>query len=363
MNVSRPRKQHYLPQFYLRGFSDGGTHFHQIEKKTGKSFGARVADSAAIRDFHTLDFKDCPDPDAFEKLLATVEGAIAPALSDLLLTERFSSDSRLAINRLTAMLMARVPASKAMVEQVTQEVMRSVGIQLQMHGKLPDPPIGFEDALSFENLSIEVANWHLVKHMFSLAFDEDILHVVGRLQAELIKAPNGRQFITGDQPVAQFNGDARPEESNGRGGLADPDTVLTLPLSSELALALYYGPAKENKPRIASEDEIDEVNRRTIVMAVERLFVRAPDESITKLLLRHGHCQAGSEFSVIRKPGGTAYHKLINMPVMDRRLYEPLGAQNKFTPREFRPRELRSNRGAVYPMMMQRISPESESNT
>jgi hypothetical protein len=353
----RPRKHHYLPQFYLRGFSEKGTHLYQIEKCTGKSFGASILDTAAIRDFHKLDFNGCTDPEALEKFVSKVEGLIAPALDSVLHDEAFTRGTRVSMDHLTSMLMARVPATKDMVEDSIRENVRSVGLLLEKHGGLPPKPLEVQEALSLENLRIDVGNWHVMQHMFALAFDDDILRIIGRCQAELLRAPTGKQFITGDQPVAQFNADARPEESDPRGGLADPDTVTTLPLSSELALVLSNnGRGKGQRAREATPAEVDEINRRTIIMSSDRLFACSIDDSVRQLLLRYGHCTAGAEIRVTRTPDGVSHHVLNMVPVMDQRLYEPLGARQAFTPIASRPYELRLNRGAVYPMVTTRIN-------
>ena len=38
----------------------------------------------------------------------------------------------------------------------------------------PKPSIEVQEALSFEKLRIDVGNWHVMQHMFALAFDDDI---------------------------------------------------------------------------------------------------------------------------------------------------------------------------------------------
>ena len=364
MKNPRPRKHHYLPQFYLRGFSENGTHLYQIEKRTGKSFGASIGDTAAIRDFHKLDFDGCPDPEALEKFVSKVEALIAPALDTVLADEKLTSKTRNAMDCLVSMLMARVPATRDMMEESVRESAKSVGMLLEKNGGLPPKPPELEDLLSFESLEISVSNWYVLQHMYALAFDEDILQVIGRSQAELLRAPAGKHFITGDQPVAQFNADARPEESDKRGGLADPDTVTTLPLSSKLALVLCNtGLSQGNGARDATPMEVDEINRRTIVMSNDRLFASSIDDSLRKLLLRYGHCTAGAEFEVTRDANGVSCHVLRNLPVMDPSLYEPLGAQHAFTPIANRPHQLRVNRGAVYPMSITRIPVGNDETT
>jgi hypothetical protein len=46
---NRPRKHHYLPQFYLKAFSVDGEGLYQIDKSTGKTTGVRTKDNAAPR--------------------------------------------------------------------------------------------------------------------------------------------------------------------------------------------------------------------------------------------------------------------------------------------------------------------------
>lgn len=60
--MSDPRKHHYLSQFYLRGFSSDRSSLFQIEKRSGKHYGCRIKDVAAIRDYHDIDADDVADP-------------------------------------------------------------------------------------------------------------------------------------------------------------------------------------------------------------------------------------------------------------------------------------------------------------
>ncbi|MGF6696774.1 hypothetical protein OKW38_001385 [Paraburkholderia sp. MM5496-R1] len=133
--------------------------------------------------------------------------------------------------------------------------------------------------------------------------------------------------------------------------------MTTLPLSSKLAVVLSNnGRAKGQRARGAEPAEVDEINRRTIIMSSDRLFARSIDDSICQLLMRYGHCTAGAEFGVTRTPDGVSHHVLRMLPVMDQRLYEPLGARQAFMPIASRPRELRLNGGAVYRMVTAHIN-------
>src|SRR6058998_3328586 len=79
--MSEPRKHHYLPQFYLRGFSANGKSILQIEKQTLRKYMCSIGDAAAIRDYHELDDPSYEDTNALEKSLAAIESKLATAVS------------------------------------------------------------------------------------------------------------------------------------------------------------------------------------------------------------------------------------------------------------------------------------------
>ena len=52
--MQKTRRQHYVPQCYLRRFCKGGERLFAFDKTTRKSFPTRVADIALQRDFYDL---------------------------------------------------------------------------------------------------------------------------------------------------------------------------------------------------------------------------------------------------------------------------------------------------------------------
>ena len=58
MTMSNPRKQHYVPQLYLKNFAYGSSKtpkLYVLSVDQGKIFPASVCDTAAERDFYTVD--------------------------------------------------------------------------------------------------------------------------------------------------------------------------------------------------------------------------------------------------------------------------------------------------------------------
>lgn len=272
---SPPRKHHYLPQFYLRGFSRDGRTLYQIQKATGKAVPGSVRDLAAKRDYHRLDSEKISDQFELERRLADFEGVLAQGLQRVLDYGICDTENHGCIVQLVSLFRCRVPAFKQYVEAMLRSSVRSVGKIMEQKGEFELPP-HLEEPLSFDNLSIEISNWICLRFMFLQAVDPGIRQVLASMNHEILEAPSGTEFITCDQPVALFNPRARPSDEYGV-GLATPETELSLPLSRDRILRLSW--TKEVEPkRVLSSSEVDEFNRRALIMATSYLF--CSDDSV-----------------------------------------------------------------------------------
>ena len=299
--MSTPRKHHFLPQFYLRGFSvDRGSLF-QIVKKSGKYYPSQIKDTAAIRDFHELDHEDVRDPNAFEKALAGVEGELAKRLQ-LLLSDGVGNREALSGSvQLLSQLRMRVPAMKRHIEQSFPSSIRVIAEALERSGKMPTPPEGFEEQLRVKNLRIEIRNWKCLEIMFNMATDDAHLKPLNSMRATLLHAPFGSAYITSDQPVSFFHPTA-PDSLCGVGPVT-PGVQITFPLSSRALLRLD-NESGENASRVALSAEVREFNRRTVLMAQEYIFAAEAPEKYLDLIARNRSICAGFQFDDFRRGGG-----------------------------------------------------------
>ena len=294
----QPRKHHYLPQFYLRGFSHDQRAIFQIEKATGHYYGCQIKDTAAIRDFHEIDSDSTEDPYALEKSLARLEGELAEHLR-LFLSDGVLNEAALAeVVGLLSMLRMRVPPVKYHIERSLASTIRATAKAMERAGKLPKPPPGLEDALSIDNLSISIMNWKCLELMFGMATSPDILNILGRMRATLYRVPAGLFFVTSDQPVALYHPTARPSDPYGVGP-ALRDVEITLPLTSQALLKLDHEPGAHCE-KLATADEMKEFNRRTIIMAHNYVFVGEQPDRIAHQVLQFRSVFAGFRFDDVR---------------------------------------------------------------
>ncbi|MGN6384027.1 MAG: DUF4238 domain-containing protein [Dyella sp.] len=315
--MSAPRKHHYLSQFYLRGFSADEQGIYQIEKATLRTYGSSLKDAAAIRDYHILDYEDADDPQAVEKLLSGYEGLLAAALERVIEHGIRDQKDHNEIISFVSLMRFRVPAFKSFISKSMSDLVRSTGVILERNGMLPPPPDGLGDKLRMSSLKIEIRNWACLQHMFKLATDTDLIKIMMDMHYELIEAPADGLFLTSDQPVALFSPSATAKGLYGA-GLADHDIELTFPLTRQLLLKLSWANRGPNH-RVASMSELEELNRRTVIMADLRLFA-SELERATALISRYKAFTAGIQSSSI-DTGNSAFHLSMFRPVLRSEAY------------------------------------------
>lgn len=321
--MSEPRKHHYLPQFYLRGFSVNGRSIYQIEKRGRRAYVSSIRDTAAIRDYHELDNPSFEDPNAAEKRLAQVESRLSEGLAHAIQCGIATPETLNSLLQLVALLRVRVPAFKADIEAFLQNVVRSVGLMMERKGELPPPPKGFEDVLRMENVSITISNWKLLEFSFRIAADPRLFKILAAMRPTVLRAPEGTFFLTCDQPVAVFHPTASPTDAYGV-GLADPATEVSVPLSSRVLLFLSWAtePAAD---RDATVDEVVEFNRRTVIMADSLVFAPEASPWAVETTARYSHCSAGMALDFL-DAGTEALHLARFRPIMRPDRYD--GPQN-----------------------------------
>lgn len=307
---SVPRKHHYLPQFYLRRFSVSGDGLYQIGKSDGRIMPVKIKDVAAIRDFHVLDDDGTLDRHALETELAKVEGKMAPHLANLLGGGFNHLPTQLYVKQFLSMLRMRVPAIRDHIQTSMSDVVHEELKSMEERGRLPTPPEGMESVLRVENLHVEIKNRAIMEKMFRLGGNDDVLEIYYSMQPTLLHAPLGSWFITSDQPVALYH--PQPYLTLGVGP-EDPDVVISLPLSSRTALLLannkrlMFDSCHPGIERIATADEVHEINRRTVMMAKDWIFTGESPASLSALIEgTRGH-SCGLTYKKIQTKNGVGF--------------------------------------------------------
>lgn len=306
---NQPIKHHYLPQFYLRGFSPNQCAIFQIYKKKSLVVPGTVDSVGYLRNFHTNDIEGVKDPQFLEKSLAGLEGYQNTVLKEVQLHGIRAPETRRDLVDFLALMRMRIPAMKDHVDSSKQAVLMVQLRELERRGQLPSRPTGYEKALIAKNIVVEITNAECLRVMLKSAFDKDILKILYQMRMTLYQAPFGESFVTSDQPVALYHADLQYRH---RG--AGPSTMgiqVSLPLTSRLLIQLDNCPGSHAELQ-ATSDEVREFNRRTVVMAEKYIFTGDDPVRIAELAEQYRSWTAGFRHQIENRADGPYQtHKFI----------------------------------------------------
>ncbi len=291
--MSTPRKHHYLPQFYLEGFKvepqkGKKPHIWQIEKDGDQAFySPAIEDTGCIRDYHTLDFTDEePDHKAVEAQLSKLESEQAILVRAIRETKRIEAPQVEPLSAFISLMRYRVPSFADHVEKSLRSVVLDTFKIMYQAGKFVAPPPELQELFDSkcidEALQVSISNWKILSHMFKVGLRPESVGLLAGYNYHVYSAEGTSLFVTSDNPVALYHPNYDKIRPNGV-GLAIKGVEVTFPLTSDTLIRAGH----DLKPgaSIASAEEVEEFNRRTITMSERYVFASAVS---TKLKRRIG---------------------------------------------------------------------------
>lgn len=76
----RPRRQHVVSRFYLKGFANDSSQVRRVTLPGDQNYLLSTSDAGVIKDFYTITLPDGSQSDAYERAFGEVEGLAAEAL-------------------------------------------------------------------------------------------------------------------------------------------------------------------------------------------------------------------------------------------------------------------------------------------
>lgn len=248
--AAAPRKHHYVPQFYLRGFVGEKDQLFVCDRPSEKSFRTTPKNVAAERDFNTVEIEGI-DPAAVEKALADFEGKVAPALERIKEAKSLSvKEDRDALMNLICALAIRNPRQRAtindFVAELADKILRlGLATKERWEGQVEEmKKAGVWDAgseVSYEEMkkySEDRTKRISVAKEFNIAVEAEqhgrLLQHIGNRKWQLMVARNDTGgFVTTDVPVCLHWTDG---QDHGSPGFGLQGTEVLFPLSTKLCL-------------------------------------------------------------------------------------------------------------------------------
>ncbi|WP_309383387.1 DUF4238 domain-containing protein [Cerasicoccus frondis] len=304
-----PKKHHFLPQFYLRGFANDAKKLFMFEKKAGtKSIATCVENSGAKRDYHVLDFNGRErDRKSVELKLSAIEGRQAEMLKQLKAAPTHIDCWHEDLVFFTSLMYHRVPAYKSFIENQLREIANAGARMLFRAGELSEPPEEIKALIREKGDDIfdaKISNWKVIEQMLIQAESSPIIQLLSQMNFDLIVLKDeAYQFITSDTPVTLYSPNHDPKSPYGK-GFSDPSIEVALPLSNRSLLLFRH--SSERIPHI-TEDYVRHINQRVIVNSLRFIYTKHQSEELEADINRLASQKAGFFSSTLDFGEGTYF--------------------------------------------------------
>lgn len=171
--AKQPRKHHYIPQFYLSGFSETGSAdgtLYVLDFQLMKQWKSTSRGTAHERDYHVVDLGADRDPMFVEKKLAEREGTWATVLRSVLESHDLPKGELFAeLLTFIAFLAVRVPPIR---NQVTDFIDRASKAQLRATFATPEGRDRFRSIITEHCRTLPLSDQEKIKQL--LQADPDL---------------------------------------------------------------------------------------------------------------------------------------------------------------------------------------------
>ena len=267
--MSKVKRQHYLPQFYLRSFVGEGQNFFVCQRHGGKLGKIRKSKPKheccgrylyEVKRNSSKQKNDYLETGCIEKRLGECESRLAPCYRNLLTSldkgSLSKTDSRTAVDDLVALIAFFIVRNPSWLNTVRNKAdnLSKVLIKNDFLSKKD------QDQLVKEGLSDELRAISELAIMDTVLFSmsegaplRELVELMGQMDCLFMKAVDGSEFITSSFPVYaawEFTDD-------------DDPTGIYFPLSPLYAAVLKMGKGNDRLVAIrsASAEEVDSLNR------------------------------------------------------------------------------------------------------
>lgn len=280
MPSQKPRDHHYVPQGYLRGFTETTNLLYVYNKETKGVRQTSTKGIAYSRDYYTVDTLDEKDSSEVEDNLGRIETVVIPILSEIIAEEDLSNPKRADLAIYIAVQYGRTPVAKARMDEVatilaTNETKTMMAEAVNDEAKYQEmvQRIQSDDPDRYVPSRETLIEWILkpgpmakvsmdrgtyVKQFFENA--EHIAEGLLRTKWTVITAPRDSSFITSDNPIG-LTVDRKLQEHEAL-AIMLPGVTRYFPLDSKHCLVITDDlTGRDIERRTASKSEVRIINK------------------------------------------------------------------------------------------------------
>ncbi len=295
--AAEPKKQHYVPRFYLRGFTGEKGKLFAVDRPTGHSFRPPPEGVAAQNFFNRIEVEGM-DPNELEKALAEFEGEMAPALERIKAEKSLAKEEdRAHLMNLMAALALRNPSTREAFSQIHDQLARlHFAAQFGTQAAVDDAIAGgmLPKGMTVAELQMGLADesFPMPKPLimaFEIDMHDPVTEKLWHRKWQLVAAKKGTGgFVTTDDPVC-----LRWTDGKDHGGLSPgfglKETEVIFPISPTLCLRGSF----EGEENVVEADSDTVGTMNSLIISNARNQVYANDHTF-KFKNQTGELRSGA---------------------------------------------------------------------
>ncbi len=301
-----PQKHHYVPAFYLNGFTDSSNSdlVWVYQKENDALFCAKPENIGFIKHYHTFTNEDGKkDSETVENLLSEIWESPSSDIIKKIREGKFpENEQRALFASFLGISLTRVPYYRENIDKVMAHT------ALELYKQIASTPEGFKKSLeNYKNatgvdLTDEAED--LRDFVLSGEFDIDVnpslflsmfmLHghklgeIIWQMSWIFVKATERFKFITSDNPVFHVDPTYNPNNLySSISGLGNKNIELTFPISSELALFASWDNNRKECFIPGNNNLIKDINKRAVMSARRFIYASEKREGTSKLVKKY----------------------------------------------------------------------------
>ena len=289
------KKGHFLPKFYLGGFTPSGQRDDQLQvfsKYQNKHWHTQAQEVGHERYLFRAEGAEF-DPDEFEDAFSVVEGRIAPLLATVASTTTLPAgeEDLDILLHLVALNASRPPAEMARIQEIVDKTARHVLIDevtRERHEEILNIwRASGKDTTEIEDLeawktrvregSVRVEmqrDYFLISGVMGRA--AQLVDILSQRDWILLEAGEGLEFICSDRPVSLLNNQPMPRVDHPR--YDDKRYDVVMPLSRKLCLIGHCRGFKGKA--MAGQETVGFINRITQTGAAGYVYSAQPSYAV-----------------------------------------------------------------------------------
>jgi hypothetical protein len=297
--LSGPKRQHFLPKFYLEGFTKNGT-VAVFDRELNEIRVQQPVNTCVIGHFYTMEDSGGSKRFELEQLLSDYESKASFVIKKLDAMKEINVDERTDFAIFVAFAAFRTPDivdslkafNSTLIKDMSNQMFADIEeVKARMRGK-PDAPLT-EEELEVEARELvafvqrgqyEVNTSHTwgVGMAMKMAFNVAPI-LAGRDWTVIHRENEKKSFVTTDAPVLLTT--VTPRENSIWGiGFGNSDALVIFPLTASCVLAMYGSDGDLNHRSVGTE----QIRRNNLALASHcQRFVVGRDEALVCSLTDH----------------------------------------------------------------------------